>query len=295
METSNHTETLGKYKILKELGSGLTADVKLAIDTETGHKVAVKILRDLDYLDYFKLEIAALQNLRHPNILNMIESGADKYVKNGKDRQVHYIVMEYACNGELFDIVAKSSSFSEEDTRFIFSQLLDVLIYIHESGYAHLDIKLENILVNSKCELKLADFGFSRRITDEDGEEIVQTQFAGTKDYMAPEFHNKKKPLEYSGRSADLFAAAVALFTIKSQHPPWESAKKHDNWYRYIMAAESRKEKGQKYLQHFWKMHEKNHDPGFYSEDFKRFFEAMVNPEPSKRATLEELVEFDWI
>ena len=80
MDTINFEETLDtlngeKYKIIKSLGDGLTAEVKLAINTVTSAKVAIKILKDPIYLDYFKLEIAAQRKLSHPNILKMIEYG----------------------------------------------------------------------------------------------------------------------------------------------------------------------------------------------------------------------------
>lgn len=144
----------------------------------------------MDFLEYFQLEIAAQKKLSHPNILKMIEHGQANYNKNGKKaRKIHYIIYEYACYGELYDVVARSSCFSDDDVRFIMQQLLDVLDYTHKNGFAHLDIKLENVLINSKCELKLADFGFSRPIADSEGQEVVLDMFCGTKNYMAPEFH----------------------------------------------------------------------------------------------------------
>ena len=119
--------------------------------------------------------------------------------------------------------------------------------------------------------------------------------FAGTKNYMAPEFHKNPSDLKYSGKAVDVFAAGVALFTIKSAHPPFLKATKADNWYKFISAASSKPMKRERYLAAFWKIHEKNHEPGFYSEEFKRVFEAMVHPESAGRATIDELIESDWM
>mmetsp|Transcript_438 Transcript_438/g.465 ORF Transcript_438/g.465 Transcript_438/m.465 type:complete len:85 (+) Transcript_438:236-490(+) len=74
---------------------------------------------------------------------------------------VYTIELEYCFYGELYDYIESTGKFSEKEARFYFNQLINVLQYMHDLGYAHRDIKIENLLLGEDFELKLADFGFS--------------------------------------------------------------------------------------------------------------------------------------
>lgn len=78
------TKKIGKYKILRTLGYGGTCKVKLGIDSETGAKVAIKLLKDGLNLDIVKTEVESMKNLDHPNILKLLEYGEGYYEKEGK-------------------------------------------------------------------------------------------------------------------------------------------------------------------------------------------------------------------
>jgi len=141
--------------------------------------------------------------------------------KNGKpSRKVAYIVFELAERGQLFDYILQSGEFSEPVARYYFKQLLEGLEYTHNSGISHRDLKLENLLVDSNYNLKIADFGLSAPINGRDGKGFLTTN-TGTDGYMAPEIHLK---LSYEGRVVDLFASAVILFTLVQRNPPFNMA-----------------------------------------------------------------------
>ena len=91
------------------------------------------------------------------------ETSLMKLHSTGKTKKRGYIATEMCQNGDLFDFWAESRSFSEPTTRYFFSQLVDGLRYMHTKGYAHCDIKIENILLDDNFGVKLADFGFATK------------------------------------------------------------------------------------------------------------------------------------
>jgi serine/threonine protein kinase len=71
------------------------------------------------------------------------------------------MTLEYCSNGDLFNLVKTSGKLSENLSRYIFSQLLDGVEYLHKEGkVSHLDLKLENVLIDDELSIKLCDFGF---------------------------------------------------------------------------------------------------------------------------------------
>jgi serine/threonine protein kinase len=196
-------------------------------------------------------EVEALTHLHHPNIVNMVEFSNEGVVQksNGKQYPVIYIVLELATGGEFFDYIATGGMFPERISRFYFRQLIEALDYVHTRGAAHRDLKPENLLFDKDYNLKVADFGFAAPIEGRDGSGHLKTKL-GTESYMAPEI-NLKKP--YSGASVDLFASAIILFIMTTQHPPFTKAIPDDPYYKLICINR---------LDIFWKAHARNKPGG---------------------------------
>ncbi len=77
-------------------------------------------------------------------------------------KELSYIVMEFHPNGDLFSLIESTGKFTPEFSRYMFLQLLDTVEYLHESAeIAHLDLKLENVLIGNDMKIKICDFGFS--------------------------------------------------------------------------------------------------------------------------------------
>jgi len=91
---------------------------------------------------------------------------------------------------------------------------------MHSKGVAHRDLKPENLMIDHNFNLKIADFGFAGPMQGRDGSGYLHSNL-GTAQYKAPELHLGKK---YTGEGNDLFAAAVILFTMVSQRPPFSVA-----------------------------------------------------------------------
>ena len=180
-----HDSTSDLLKIGKTLGVGGSCKVKVAEDN-TGSKYAMKTFTKVKkYKRQIAAEIETLTRIKHPHIVNMIEHG------NGLDRHehpFHYILLELANGGSMFDYAAYSGRFDEVFARHYFLQLMEGLAYLHAAGFAHRDLKPENLLVDDNYNLKITDFGFARSIYNADGPVLLRDQL-GTTGYMAPEIH----------------------------------------------------------------------------------------------------------
>ena len=190
---------LGKYTLIRTLGSGANSKVKLGLDKETGQYFAIKILKkgnpnlDIKFLSLVMTEVQTMSQLNHENIVNLVEYNKDGIVEkaNGAKEPVIYIILELATGGELFDYVATTGKFSEKISRYYFQQLISGLEYVHNKGFSHRDMKPENLLFDHNFNLKIADFDFAAPISGRDGSGYSGTKL-GTESYMAPEIHMKK-------------------------------------------------------------------------------------------------------
>lgn len=181
--------------------------VKLAQD-DKGHKYALKIMKKYEkssekvkakHSELFYNEVNALKRLQHANIIKL-HNWSDSSVAirpDGSKVEVLYLALEYAEGGELFDLVANTGKFEENQARYFFHKIIDTLEYIHSKGFAHRDIKPENFLFDSDFNLKLADFGF---VTHDEISKVRK----GTFGYMAPEVLAEQ---EYNCQESDLFSA----------------------------------------------------------------------------------------
>ena len=124
----------------------------------------------------------------------------------------HFILLEQAANGDLFDYTLRiNEPLGEDLARHYFLQLLDAIEYLHNSArIVHRDIKLENILLDENFNLKLCDFTLSKTFAEGNNVGIYYTN-AGTERYMAPEIVEGKP---YRGTSADIFSLGVTQGAI---------------------------------------------------------------------------------
>ena len=154
---------------------------------------------------------------------------------------------------------------------------------MHQQGIAHRDLKPDNILLEEKGNVKIADFGFAGPMAGRTGTGYLTTVL-GTKPYMAPEIHEHKP---YKGEMVDLFAAAIILFITVAGTPPFTAAKKDETYYRYIYNGK---------WDVFWKFHSKGKPGGesFFSEHFKNLIENLFEYDPKKRFNMEQVKSHPW-
>lgn len=161
---------------------------------------------------------------------------------------------------------------------------MEGLKYCHDQGLAHRDLKPENLLLDDQYNLKIADFGFAAPMEGRDGSGKLVTR-CGTLNYMAPEIHLRQP---YEGNRVDLFASAIILFILVSQHPPFTAATPADPFYKVLAAGRA---------DIFWKTHQKNKPGGqeFFSKEFIEMVQQMLVLDTSKRLTIDQVLEHPWM
>ncbi len=202
-----------RYIISTRLGKGAMGSVYRATDTQTGRQVAIKVISsqlaiEPEMLGRFKREGEALRQLKHPNIVEFIDTFEydEQYV----------IVMEYVSGGSLFD-VQQQGRLSIERIRQIAIDLCDALIRAHRLNIIHRDIKPENVLMDENGTPKLADFGLAR-LSQDTRMTRSGTQF-GTPPYMAPEAWEGKT----LDAQADIWSLGVLMFEMLTGRVPFSA------------------------------------------------------------------------
>ena len=146
-------------------------------------------------------EVRLLQNLHHPNIVNVLDALPPPTPSEFEDA---YIVFEYM-DTDLHRVIFSRQELSDDHVQYFIYQLLLALRYIHSKGVLHRDLKPSNVLVNiSDCRLKLCDFGLSRVIEDEE----LQTDYVVTRWYRAPEI---MLAVDHYYGAVDMWAAGCIL------------------------------------------------------------------------------------
>lgn len=178
----------------------------------TGEKVAVKILekdkiRDSADIERVSREIRILKIVKHPNVISLYE-----IIETPKQL---YLIMEYACGGELFDYIVARNRLKEHQACLFLQQLISGVEYLQSVGVVHRDLKPENLLLDEHNNLKIVDFGLSNLYKSE---EVLKTA-CGSPCYAAPEMIAGKK---YHGSKVDIWSCGVVLFAMVCGYLPFE-------------------------------------------------------------------------
>lgn len=216
--TSRPTLIDKKFTVKKVLGQGGSSRVYLTQDDQH-RQFAIKILRKDKNYSYergtriLQKEHWILKKLsRHPNVLKSYYCNPDgTMVNNGKKEDIMYNILEHAENGPISHFVRITGWIEEELVRFMFLQLSDAVRYMHSHKYSHLDIKLENILLDKYFNIKLADMGVSHQLSDDSPHWNIRR---GTIHYMAPEISDLQKDDYYDAKKADIYSLGVWLYIL---------------------------------------------------------------------------------
>ncbi|KAG9346471.1 hypothetical protein JZ751_006782, partial [Albula glossodonta] len=266
--TAEEQPHIGNYRLLKTIGKGNFAKVKLARHVLTGKevrvyrrcgervnpregvraKVAVKIIdkTQLNSSSLQKLfrEVRIMKLLNHPNIVKLFE-----VIETEKTL---YLVMEYASGGEVFDYL-----------------IVSAVQYCHQKCIVHRDLKAENLLLDADMNIKIADFGFSNEFTL--GNKL--DTFCGSPPYAAPELFQGKK---YDGPEVDVWSLGVILYTLVSGSLPFD--------------GQNLKELRERVLRGKYRI------PFYMSTDCENLLKKFLILNPSKRGSLEQQIMKDrWM
>ncbi|XP_033250418.1 serine/threonine-protein kinase MARK2 isoform X9 [Drosophila miranda] len=257
-------EHIGKYKLIKTIGKGNFAKVKLAKHLPTGKEVAIKII-DKTQLNPGSLqklfrEVRIMKMLDHPNIVKLFQ-----VIETEKTL---YLIMEYASGGEVFDYLVLHGRMKEKEARVKFRQIVSAVQYCHQKRIIHRDLKAENLLLDSELNIKIADFGFSNEFTP--GSKL--DTFCGSPPYAAPELFQGKK---YDGPEVDVWSLGVILYTLVSGSLPFDGSTLRELRERVLRG--------------------KYRIPFYMSTDCENLLRKFLVLNPAKRASLETIMGDKWM
>lgn len=254
----------------KELGRGRFGVIYTCESRKLGERLACKLiskekLQSKQDVEDVRREVAVMEKLRgHPSIIHLRDVH--------EDAQNMYLVMELCEGGELFDRIKERTRYPEAEAARVMRTLLRVLQFCHAKGVMHRDLKPENILLvspHSATAIKVIDFGVAAYFSP--GEKLAD--IAGSPYYLAPEVLSASY-----GPEADVWSAGVVLYILLSGLPPFW-APTDDGIFAAIREAKPNLHSGA------W---------GGVSDDAKDLVHRMLNKDPARRLTTEQVLRHRW-
>lgn len=263
------------YEVRRKLGSGGNATVDLVYEKNSQKEYARKQIfisgNDDSVLKQAMNEVSLFKVLDSPFIIKYIDS-----YSRGNNL---YIIMEYAKNGELAELIKKKASFGEkfpqkQIVRWLTQTALGLAI-MHSKYIMHRDLKPQNLFLTEEYDLKLGDFGISKEMKTADR---MTSTFCGTPYYMPPEVYRQEN---YS-LEADIWALGCAFYETMTLNPPFEMSNN---------PGDKQQNLGDKIL---------HGDPSpplspMYSEPLRKLIYSMLNKAPSDRPTILEILRSDVV
>ncbi|KAF9063017.1 hypothetical protein BDP27DRAFT_1335869 [Rhodocollybia butyracea] len=258
-ELSSHkVRVIGNYTLGRVIGEGAYGKVRIGIHRLTSMRVAIKQIPKSMSASLTR-EIHHHRQLHHPHVTQMYEVIATE--------SSIWIVTELCSGGELFDYLSEKGRLSEDETRFLFGQLCLAVAYLHEKGIVHRDLKLENVLLDERCRVKLGDFGFTREF--ERG--VSMETFCGTTGYASPEMLQGKK---YFGAEVDIWSLGVILYCLLTGMLPFDDDDEQIMRDKVVVGEFE--------------------DPEWLSNEARDLIKNILQKEPSKRLTIPQILEHVW-
>lgn len=222
-----------------------------------------------------------MSSLEHKHIIKFLKftEAANLKYSNGRTTRVPVMFTEFGKNGDFGTHLEKIGPLSDEMARTYFHQIVETLEYIHEKQICHFDIKPENFVLDGDYNLKLCDFGCSRKIAKTDSFRGI----VGTNTFLAPEAHLDQF---YSGKKLEIFSCGVMLFAMMTGRYPFEQAIRKDELFNLICERK---------FSRFWAIHKETLDPSVVlSEELQDLIIRMLKKYPSDRITLDGIKSHAW-
>ncbi|MBW0480747.1 hypothetical protein O181_020462 [Austropuccinia psidii MF-1] len=256
---STQLKVVGNYTLGRIIGEGSFGTVRLGIHRLTGSRVAIKQIPKSSSPPLLTREIHHHRRLHHPNVVQLFEVIATEHTI--------WLITELCPGGELFDYLVEKTKFSEFEARRLFGQICLGLGYVHRQGVIHRDLKLENVLLDERCNPKLADFGFGREF---EPRKLLDT-FCGTTGYAAPEMLAGKK---YFGQEVDIWSLGIILHALLTGSLPFDDDDE-EVMKSMILAG------------HF-------EIPNFLSLEAANLIKAILKLDPTSRLSIEQILSHPW-
>lgn len=215
----------GRYLVRARIARGGMATVYLAKDRRLDRDVAVKIMHPhltegTDVAARFRREARAAARLAHPGVVGVYDQGIDG--------DVSYLAMEFVDGHNLRRELHRRGGFTVEEALTTVAAILDALGAAHRAGLVHRDIKPENVLLSTEGDLKVADFGLARAVTEATA--ASTGNLLGTVAYLSPEIITSGA----ADARADVYATGIMLYELLAGTPPYEGDNPIQVAYQHV-------------------------------------------------------------
>ncbi|MGW4807516.1 Stk1 family PASTA domain-containing Ser/Thr kinase [Kitasatospora sp. NPDC004272] len=220
----------GRYRVEQRIAVGGMSTVYRGTDTRLDRTVALKVMHpslagDGDFTARFIREAKAVARLAHPNVVNVLDQGADP--------QAVFMAMEYVPGRNLRDVLRDRGALSVRAALDVLEPVLAALGAAHRAGLVHRDVKPENVLITDTGLVKVADFGLVRVLEGADSTATSATetgQLLGTVAYLAPE-QIRQEPTD---QRVDVYAAGILLYEMLTGARPHTGENAAQVMYRHL-------------------------------------------------------------
>ncbi|XP_070591659.1 inactive serine/threonine-protein kinase PLK5-like [Erythrolamprus reginae] len=250
------------YKRGQLLGQGAFGQCYKFTDTCSHRVYAVKVISQqrvarLGNQGKVQREIELHSQLHHRNVVG--------FHRHFADQENIYLVLEYCSRKSLADILKVRRRLTEAEVRFYLKQITSGLQYLHQQGVIHRDLKLSNVFITQRMQVKIGDLGLAMR---EEAQPSGRRRggVCGTPNYLAPEVIAKKG---HSSRS-DVWALGCIMYTTLAGFPPFEATPKQELFQRIREGC---------YLL-----------PAHLSPAARSLIGGLLSPDPSGRPSLEDML-----
>lgn len=280
-----------EFVLEKFMGQGGSSRVYLANHPHTDNNYAIKILRkdkaisDEKGIKMMQEEHDRMVSLQdHPNILKSYGSFPDgKLAMEFTNTDVIYNVLELAENGTFSSFIKSSSGLGEDLVKFPFMQVSHALQYIHSQGIAHMDIKLDNILLDSMFNWKVADLGVALDVSDSNG---FTDSRRGTSSYMAPEVYYLLPTETFDAYKADIYSLGICLYVMVFGEFPLKDDCEDSTLYDTETIGGITGLKCSIDCKKKWEQ---------ISTELQELLGNMLSMEPEDRPSLQDILDSNWI
>lgn len=269
-------QRVGDYLLGEKLGEGSFAKVRVGLHVLSGEKVAVKIInkekarKDPYVFKNLRREGRLLQRAHHRHVITILDTL--------ETENNYYLITELVSGGEMIDMVEGSRGLPEHQVRRYIIQVLVALQHLHTHGLVHRDLKVENLLLDDRGNIKIIDFGLSNFMpghgeNQNASKEGLTTQ-CGSPAYAAPELLAKK----VYGPKVDVWSAGIVAYALLTGRLPFTVEPfKISSLYKKMVAGEM------------------NHLPTTLSKNCREFISKILAANPDKRPTVDEAMSHKWL
>jgi len=256
-----------KYIKGRLLGKGGFAKCYEFINQETDHSSAAKVIPKKSLVksrakQKLISEIKIHKSLHHPNIVAF-----EHYFE---DSENVYLLIEICHNQTLNELLKRRKKLTELEVQCYSNQIIKALKYLHSHRVIHRDLKLGNLFISEKMEIKVGDFGLATKL-EFDGER--KRTVCGTPNYIAPEILEGKTGHSYE---VDVWSLGVIMYTLIIGKPPFETNNVKETYKRIKMGNYSFPENA------------------VISEPAKDLIQSILVLDPLKRPKLDEILKHDF-